>query len=210
MKTLACLALVLFATLALVSAEPVEAAANRVSATQTCSNFGVELTLRWAPNNLSARQQWVEISLSNNGWEYGTFAIGQVPSDSDLIGIVGLYGGTSYYVRVAQRLSDDRIDFSPTFYLLTIPCPNAPVAATPGSTGSPTAPGTAGTQPVVAPVTGTNCHPSYLGACLQQNAVDYDCLGSGDGPLYVRGPINVDGPDVYGLDDNGDGIACNP
>lgn len=40
---------------------------------------------------------------------------------------------------------------------------------------------------------------------------DYDCAGgSGDGPLFVRGPFRLNGPDVYGLDADGDGIACEP
>jgi hypothetical protein len=38
---------------------------------------------------------------------------------------------------------------------------------------------------------------------------DVDCAGgSGNGPAYVRGPVYVVGPDVYGLDRDGDGVAC--
>jgi hypothetical protein len=59
------------------------------------------------------------------------------------------------------------------------------------------------------PSAGSNCDPNYQGACLDPNAVDYDCAGgSGDGPKYVRGPIRVVGDDHYGLDRDGDGIAC--
>jgi hypothetical protein len=40
---------------------------------------------------------------------------------------------------------------------------------------------------------------------------DYDCYGGGgDGPNYVRGPFRLTGPDVYDLDRDGDGIACEP
>ena len=54
-----------------------------------------------------------------------------------------------------------------------------------------------------------NCHPSYRGACLDPAVSDYDCEGgSGNGPGYVRGPIQVVGPDVYRLDADGDGVAC--
>jgi hypothetical protein len=36
-----------------------------------------------------------------------------------------------------------------------------------------------------------------------------DCAGGGgNGPEYVRGPIRVTGVDIYGLDRDGDGIAC--
>lgn len=38
---------------------------------------------------------------------------------------------------------------------------------------------------------------------------DVDCAGgSGDGPRYVDGPVNVGGSDPYGLDGNNDGIGC--
>ena len=52
------------------------------------------------------------------------------------------------------------------------------------------------------------CHASYEGACVPI-ASDVDCAGgSGNGPAYVRGPITVVGPDVYDLDRDGDGVAC--
>jgi hypothetical protein len=56
---------------------------------------------------------------------------------------------------------------------------------------------------------GGGCDPNYTGACLDPNASDYDCAGgSGDGPNYVQGPITVVGDDHYGLDSDGDGVAC--
>jgi len=66
--------------------------------------------------------------------------------------------------------------------------------------------------PTPAPPTssgGSNCHPSYRGACLKRNAGDYDCAGgSGNGPNYVAGPIYVVGYDEFDLDRDGDGIGC--
>lgn len=51
------------------------------------------------------------------------------------------------------------------------------------------------------------CHPSYSG-CLEPNASDYDCAGgSGNGPYYT-GPVRVLGPDIFDLDRDGDGVAC--
>jgi hypothetical protein len=53
------------------------------------------------------------------------------------------------------------------------------------------------------------CDPNYVGACLHEGIGDYDCAGgSGDGPNYVSGPIEVVGADEFGLDSDGDGIAC--
>lgn len=72
----------------------------------------------------------------------------------------------------------------PVFIVLTIPLTNA------------------------SPALAQNCHSSYEGACVPI-ASDVDCAGgSGNGPEYVQGPVYVIGPDVYGLDRDGDGIAC--
>jgi hypothetical protein len=55
-----------------------------------------------------------------------------------------------------------------------------------------------------------DCHPSYSGQCVPQ-ASDVDCAGgSGNGPAYVTGPVQVIGSDVYELDRDGDGVACEP
>ncbi len=61
------------------------------------------------------------------------------------------------------------------------------------------------THPVIAT---PDCHPSYKGACLRPDASDYDCAGgSGNGPYYT-GRVQVVGPDVFGLDRDGDGWGC--
>ncbi len=53
----------------------------------------------------------------------------------------------------------------------------------------------------------SNCDPNYSG-CVPI-ASDVDCAGgSGNGPAYVRGPVNVIGSDVYDLDRDHDGLAC--
>jgi endonuclease YncB( thermonuclease family) len=62
--------------------------------------------------------------------------------------------------------------------------------------------------PVAASPPAADCHPSYVGACLDPYAEDYDCEGgSGNGPLYT-GPVRVVGPDDFDLDRDGDGSAC--
>lgn len=51
------------------------------------------------------------------------------------------------------------------------------------------------------------CDPNYSG-CVPI-ASDVDCAGGGgDGPAYVSGPIRVIGTDIYRLDRDGDGVAC--
>jgi len=52
------------------------------------------------------------------------------------------------------------------------------------------------------------CDPNYSG-CVPI-ASDVDCAGgSGNGPAYVQGPVRVIGSDIYDLDRDGDGIACD-
>lgn len=68
-------------------------------------------------------------------------------------------------------------------------------------------------QPAPAPVPlvqpASECHSSYAGVCVPI-ASDVDCAGgSGNGPAYVHGPLQVVGADVYDLDRDGDGIACD-
>jgi hypothetical protein len=53
------------------------------------------------------------------------------------------------------------------------------------------------------------CDANYESACLDPNSADYDCeRGSGDGPDYT-GAVTVVGSDPYGLDRDGDGVACD-
>ncbi|GGP86127.1 hypothetical protein [Saccharothrix coeruleofusca] len=59
----------------------------------------------------------------------------------------------------------------------------------------------------VAPVPQPGCDPNYSD-CVPI-ADDVDCRdGKGNGPAYVTGPVRVIGDDIYDLDRDGDGIAC--
>jgi endonuclease YncB( thermonuclease family) len=82
----------------------------------------------------------------------------------------------------------------------------APLAAVPTTRVTVARPVTTTTK---APATG-GCHPSYSGACVPAGVSDVDCAGgSGDGPAYVSTKrFSVVGPDVYRLDSDGDGVAC--
>ncbi|WP_198940676.1 hypothetical protein [Micromonospora sp. CB01531] len=58
------------------------------------------------------------------------------------------------------------------------------------------------------PATTRKCDPNYSG-CVPI-ASDVDCAGgSGNGPAYVQGPVRVIATDIYRLDADGDGIACD-
>jgi hypothetical protein len=73
--------------------------------------------------------------------------------------------------------------------------------------------GTLKPQPVTKPAplaqAGGGCDSNYSGACVPI-ASDVDCAGgTGDGPAYLSGTAHVVGRDVYQLDRDKDGIACN-
>lgn len=81
-------------------------------------------------------------------------------------------------------------------------------AAAPTTTRAPT---TTATAAPTAPGQGWGCHPAYID-CVPAHPDDVDCAGgSGNGPVYVRGPIRLVSADndPYGLDGNdNDGIGC--
>ncbi|MDY0910895.1 G5 domain-containing protein [Microbacterium sp. CFBP9034] len=57
---------------------------------------------------------------------------------------------------------------------------------------------------------GSGCDPNYAEACVPASS-DVDCAGgSGNGPAYFDGVARVVGSDIYGLDRDGDGYACEP
>lgn len=61
--------------------------------------------------------------------------------------------------------------------------------------------------PKPAPRQPSGCDSNYSG-CVPI-ASDVDCAGgSGNGPAYVRGPVTVVGSDIYDLDRDGNGVAC--
>lgn len=55
-----------------------------------------------------------------------------------------------------------------------------------------------------------NCDSNYADACVPIDS-DVDCAGgSGNGPSYFNGIARVVGSDIYDLDRDGDGLACEP
>ncbi|MCV7154573.1 excalibur domain-containing protein [Mycolicibacterium pyrenivorans] len=83
----------------------------------------------------------------------------------------------------------------------------APAAA--ANTGDGWVAQSSGPYAVPAPLQqSSSCDSNYSGACVPI-ASDVDCAGgSGNGPAYVSGPVTVVGDDIYGLDRDGNGVAC--
>ena len=96
----------------------------------------------------------------------------------------------------------------------TTPPTTAPPTTAPPTTAPPTTappppppPPPPAPEPAPAPAPPSNCNPNYSG-CVPNDS-DVDCAGgSGNGPSYVSGPVQVLGSDPYGLDSDGDGVGC--
>jgi hypothetical protein len=52
----------------------------------------------------------------------------------------------------------------------------------------------------------SQCDPNYTGCVLPSS--DVDCLGEGDGPVFLSEVVGVIGDDIYDLDADGNRIAC--
>lgn len=98
-----------------------------------------------------------------------------------------------------------------TTTITTTPPPPPPIVEVPVVTPepAPAPPPVVVPEPVREPEPAPpGCDPNYTG-CVPI-APDVDCAGgSGNGPAYVEGPVQVVGSDIYGLDRDGDGTACD-
>ncbi|GLK18980.1 G5 domain-containing protein [Herbiconiux flava] len=64
-------------------------------------------------------------------------------------------------------------------------------------------------EPAPMPDDGGGCDPNYAGGCVPIDS-DVDCPGgSGNGPSYAPGPVQVVGSDIYDLDRDGNGWGCD-
>jgi hypothetical protein len=93
----------------------------------------------------------------------------------------------------------------------TAPPTTAPPTTAPPTTAPPPPPPPPTTAPPPPPPPppppASDCNPNYSG-CVPNDS-DVDCAGgSGNGPSYVSGPVQVIGSDPYDLDRDGDGLAC--
>ena len=80
-------------------------------------------------------------------------------------------------------------------------------ACSSGSSNPSNATGSRNLNNATVSTTSSQCDPNYSG-CVPI-ASDVDCAGGrGNGPAYVKGPVKVIGKDIYRLDKDGNGIAC--
>lgn len=125
------------------------------------------------------------------------------PGDT-LAGIAGHYDTTAEAICAFNELEDCSL-IRPGQELLI------PSEVVPTSTRIPETP-----TPTLVPIPPTpkaRCEPSYPNVCIPIGSADYDCAGgSGNGPNYIQGPIqvrwDVPNPDPHGLDRDRDGWGC--
>jgi hypothetical protein len=110
-------------------AMPSQAATNQLSTLQTCLPDGtVRVDFSWTGNEPSSTQQWLDLSLWDNQWEWGTFlGNGPLPGNQSKLRWDGLIPNATHYVRLNQQLVNAAWDPSPTFVFTTRSCSTPPV-----------------------------------------------------------------------------------
>ena len=103
-----------------------EAAVNQIFTDQVCSTTRpgtVTVTFSWTGNHPSALQQWLDLSIQNNGWIWGTYS-GAGPFHATQTSFVwdGLKPNTYYYMRHNQGFSNGAWDPTQTYWILTKNC----------------------------------------------------------------------------------------
>lgn len=121
-----------------------QAAPTSLMAAQSCSASGIELTLAWTNGASPVLQQYVDVSLENNGWIPGSYTLnGPVAAGVNSMKVPGLRPGVPYYVRVNQLLGNGSWEASETLTVTT----NSVTA----NTCTPVAPASVTPPPIDAP-----------------------------------------------------------
>lgn len=109
---------------------------------------------------------------------------------------------TTFRVTIVDGVETSRVQIAqsvttpPVEQVTSIGTRPVPVAAPPAPVAAP------------APAAPSGCDPNYSG-CVPI-ASDVDCPGgSGNGPAYAEGIVQVIGSDIYDLDRDGDGYGCD-
>jgi hypothetical protein len=121
--------LLALAALVVLPAPLAEAAADRLLTTQFCEGGRVKVTFSWTGGNSAALEQWLDLTIFNNGWLDGTFIFaGPMNGGVSTYTWEGLTPATQHYVRVNQQLPNRSWDPSQTFPFMTTACAGTPAA----------------------------------------------------------------------------------
>src|SRR3954471_24169606 len=107
-----------------------EAGASQLLTTQYCEGGRVKVTFSWTGGNAASLEQWLDLSIFDNGWRDGTFIFaGPLVGSLATYTWEGLTPATQHYVRVNQQVGNHSWDPSQTFSVRTIGCDSAPALA---------------------------------------------------------------------------------
>ena len=127
---------------------------------------------------------------------------GAIPNGQTSVATAGRQGQKSLTYRVHLV---DGVEVSRELIGEAVTLPPVDEVTTVGTYVAPPPP-----PPVAAAPQGNGCDPNYADDCVPV-ASDVDCAGgSGNGPAYFGGIARVVGSDIYELDRDGDGYACEP
>lgn len=91
-----------------------EGAAFSITFTENCYADRGDITFRWQGAS-SSSQQWIDLSLQDNGWRDGTFiGVGPLPGSDSSFLWVGLVGNSPHVLRINQLIGGSW-DVSQTF-----------------------------------------------------------------------------------------------
>ncbi|MFD1338750.1 G5 domain-containing protein [Microbacterium lemovicicum] len=177
------------------SAEVPEKEAARFAQTDAQPTAAARVTPTATPTPvITQRQETVTEAIA---FEQTSVEDGNLPRGETVVSVVGQAGERALTytvtlvdgVETARELTSDVVAVAPVAEVVSVgvydpPPPPAPPAPT------------------------AECDPNYADACVPI-ASDVDCAGgSGNGPAYLDGVARVVGSDIYGLDRDGDGLAC--
>jgi len=157
----------------------VEAAANQLLTTQYCEGGRAKVTFSWTGGNAASLEQWLDLSIFDNGWRDGTFIFaGPLVGSLATYTWEGLTPATQHYVRVNQQLGNRTWDPSQTFSFRTITCAGAATTPVAGDTSvtllgfSTSYSGGSPPPDLIAPgATRLACNPLNLYAFVQVNSL---------------------------------------
>jgi len=157
-----------------------EAGANQLLTTQYCEGGRVKVTFSWTGGNAASLEQWLDLSIFDNGWRDGTFIFaGPLVGSLATYTWEGLTPATQHYVRVNQQLGNHSWDPSQTFAVRTIGCDGTSAPTPAGSVPAVTLLGfstsySGGSPPPDLSAPGSTrlaCNPLNLYAFVQVNSL---------------------------------------
>lgn len=142
-----------------------------------------------------------EVVTESIAFESSTIDDATLPAGESVVSVPGVAGVKTYTYRVTWE-GNTEVDRELISEVITTP-PTTEITANGTYVAPPPPP-----PPPPPPAAPSGCDPNYADACVPI-ASDVDCAwGSGNGPAYLDGVARVVGSDVYGLDRDGDGYAC--